>query len=209
MPPTRSSPRWRATRESTRLPDSRRDACVTTRIRWLTFYGELVRARTSTLVAAAEEDAPGEPLDSWELLRELLPLMHSVCRWVQPDEACAWLEEQTDVRVSAANLRMALKNPSDAWALLWRDLREAVWLLSRVHRVSATDLLWEEHLFAQLRSREPHLNLGNLAQTRAALNNLAQARTTLEQRWFILEPRTRDCARQYIGLVTAQAEDAF
>ncbi len=201
----------RGRREGGGLPEHRGDACATTQLRWLTFYAAAVKARVAALNAAAAEDDPGQAPDPWQTLQELLPLLHSVCQWVSVEEACAWLQEQTGVRLHPPNLRMALRRPADAWAILWRDIQQAVWSLARTFRVSADDLLWEEHLFARLRGREAQLSLGNLERTRAALGEIARARVCLEERWFALEPRTRACARQYIGLVTttARAEDDF
>lgn len=199
--PRPHQPRRRGAGRTSTLPSCRRDADAGTRERWLSHYAVLLRERV--------EEAGGADQPGLDLLGHLFPLLHSVGGWLSAEETCRWLREEGEVTLSASNLRTALRNPADRWALLWREVRGPVRLLARVHRWSAEEMLWGEHVIARLRDAEPHLRLGNLERSRAALEQIRQARAELARRWFAWEPNTRRSARAYLGLVCTRDEDDF
>lgn len=197
-PPHRRHPG--AGRTST-LPACRRDIDVDTRERWLSHYAVLLRERI------AETGDPGQPAP--DLLGHLFPVLHSVAQWLSLEETCRWLAEEGEITVLVNNLRTALRHPADRWALLWREVRGPLRVLVCAHCWRPEEILWGEHVIARLKDAEPHLRLGDLAQTQTALAAVRQARAELARRWFAWEPRTREAARSYLGIVCARDEDDF
>lgn len=185
--------------EPTRLPVSRLDAGPENRSRWVHCLVLLLRERVGAL---DEEVRAG--MDGRELIGELFPILHSLLCWVDVTEVCRLLVTETNcTKITENGLRMALRIPYDHWARWWRDVRRPLRLLTRVHRADPMRILFEAGYLGELRNLETRLSLGDMAQSRAALEGLREARAQLETRWFIYEPRTREAARVYIAPVLA------
>jgi hypothetical protein len=112
-----------------------------------------------------------------------------------------WLEAQ-EVKLSAATIAKALRNPKSYWEEFFENIEPAARIFAKAHEADIEDFLLDHDTFSYLRSKTP-VHDAMTAELASELNREYHAAVAvLNEDWYSFSARVREACLGSIDVVT-------
>ncbi len=133
------------------------------------------------------------------LINELFPYVYEASKRMSSRAISRWLESK-GVKLSAATIAKALRNPKPYWQELAEEIEPAATIVSNAYDVSVKSLLLDDAAFVHVCSSEPSVEGTTADGVRLSRDEIEDARRKLEEEWIILPHAAKEACLAYADL---------
>jgi hypothetical protein len=126
------------------------------------------------------------------LVNELFPFIYEASKRMSSRAISRWFEGN-NVKLSAATIAKALRNPKPYWQELADHIEPFALCFARAHEVDVEELLSQGDCFSMLENRVPSLQVVNVGDVAShELSDYEHAKSVLKKDWFALSLSIRE-----------------
>jgi hypothetical protein len=126
------------------------------------------------------------------LINEMFPYIYEASKRMSSRAISRWLEANK-IKLSAATIAKALRNPKPLWEEVLEEVEPAAFTFARAHDVEVQTLLENEELFCALQGATPTIAEGVTDEgARTAFDEYQAAGWKLKEDWFSLPEQARE-----------------
>jgi hypothetical protein len=140
------------------------------------------------------------------LINELFPYVYEASKRMSSRAISRWLESK-GVKLSAATIAKALRNPKPYWQELAEEMEPAATEFSKAHNISVREVLLNETAFTHLRSQPPSVEGATRDGLMQSFNDIDGAGIKLADEWYTLPLAAREACLAYAELDLEEIEE--
>ena len=153
------------------------------------------------------EDSKIEEVSARGIINELFPFVFEASSRMSSRAISRWLEGK-GVKLSAATIAKALRQPKPYWEELFEKVEPAARTFAEAHGVEVEELLLRQELFQGLRDKPPTLEALSHETASERHGEYKDAEQMLEEEWYALSSKVRETCIVNVEVARADPEPA-
>jgi len=139
------------------------------------------------------------------LINELFPYVYEASKRMSSRAISRWLESK-GMKLSAATIAKALRNPKPYWEELAEEIEPAATLFGNAHDIAVKDVLLNADAFYSLCNRPPSVEGTTRDGQFQSFGEIQEATEKLRDEWFTLPQSAREACLAYADLHLEDSE---
>jgi hypothetical protein len=132
------------------------------------------------------------------IIEELFPYIVQASKKISVRAISRFLEEKHGVKVSYVTVGRALRDPLKYWNLYYNRVEEQAWIVAETHSKNLKDFISEPEKYQAMLEEKPVYICDGPEEIFEAQLAYDNAVADLDQKWFCLDEKILEEARQYI-----------
>jgi hypothetical protein len=140
------------------------------------------------------------------LINEMFPYIYEASKRMSSRAISRWLDANK-VKLSAATIAKALRNPEPYWQEVLDEIEPAAWTVARAHKISPETFLEDEDVFSALEHRTPYIEGVTDKGSRTAFDEYEAAAGKLREDWFSMPSQAIEACLTYADFAASEGQD--